>query len=219
MSSVENIKNSPEKIFSQIIKGTMCPFASKARVDYASLWDENTPLPDMIKLWHGELEKFSNAMHDSPFDGFVLVGVGDKIAQDIATLSEFVRTVLDGIAELDCGQTLDSQDIIQTDWQFTFSGQRMFLVTFASFYPENNPRHSSVNQSVIMFLQPEFSFDRFIPHSEHDPRTHRLKENIRRDFSLGGMPYDKSIVGSPHDPIKYIKPLNLGEAPVRWWEK
>lgn len=207
-----------EQLFARLIKSTKCPFATKAQVEYGEMWSRDTDLPSMVHRWADELRTFVVKAHTAKLDGIILSGHGKHVPSDLHGLAECVRVILSGLTGLDRGTGLTQTEIEDPGWQFSFGGERMFLVTFASLYSANNARHSPVPDSMFMFFQPEFSFDHFMPYSEHDPRTHRLKAAIRRDFTSANMTYDLNIVGSCHEALKYIKPLNLDDPPVKWWK-
>lgn len=214
----DEVSENAEQLFIRLIKTTKCPFATKAQIGYGSVWRNGVDLTDMVPIWADEIGTFVATAHDSKLDGFILSGYGEHVPCNLEALAQFVRVVLFGLIKLDRGTEITSAEVEGLGWQFTFGGVRMFLATFASFYDVNNARHSPVSNSVFLFLQPELSFDRFMPYSEHDPRTQQLKAAIRSGFARAGVSYDQKIVESSSETLKYVKPLNLGDPSVEWWK-
>jgi hypothetical protein len=101
-------------------------------------------------------------------------------------------------------------------WWLTFNGHPLFLATFAACYGPASSRYSFGADRTYFFFQTLESFLR-----RHDRRTNRLpesaRERIREAFRGAGRPYDLAITLSPLEAERFVKPLRLGDPPVRWW--
>ncbi|KFZ32603.1 hypothetical protein JS44_00080 [Anoxybacillus flavithermus] len=69
-----------------------------------------------------------------------------------------------------------------------------------------------------MLLQPEFSFDHNGIHAGN-PKRELIKEKIRSKFRENGSEYNIDLVRQPLEVYKYVKPINIDDVPVRWWEE
>jgi hypothetical protein len=50
-----------------------------------------------------------------------------------------------------------------------------------------------------------------------EARKIKLRARIRKDFRSRDMLLDEKLMGSEIEAYKYIKPINVGDAPIRWW--
>ena len=213
------MKNSvTQEFFSNIIDSTHCPFANKGTLNYGSLWPKQLELEMQIRIWNQEMTMFTDSVPTKNPDGFVIGAVGKQAPSTLHELTLFIRYVLNNLTIMSRGYHLTEKEVEENRWQFCFKGIRMFLVVMSSVYPRANSRYSPAPNSVFMFFQPEVAFNTFIPHSENDPKTQRLKEVIRRKFVCAGQEYDIDIVTNPSEASKYVKPLNLGEPVIKWWK-
>jgi hypothetical protein len=206
------------KIFADVIASTQCPFAKKGQVHYGSIWTPQFELSEQTLIWTHEMIAFVDVVPTINPDGFVIGALGTQAPDTLYELSHFVCHVLNDLTIQSRKSPLTQKEVTVDGWQFSFQKIRMFLVVMSSVYPQTNSRYSPVPNSTFMFFQPEVAFDNFMPHSEHDPRTRRLKTMIRQDFVRAGKEYDINIVASSSEASKYVKPLNLGDPVVEWWK-
>lgn len=215
----QNEEDVVAKEFAQIINSTACPFAPKSKMEFSDKWDEGKSFDENIDTLAIRLKEFTNTCESREMDGFIMEVTGKDSPTDIESLAKLLKKTLTNLESRDekSDKALE-KDILDPSWQFTFNGSRLFIITFAPFYPESSPRHSPRKDGTFIFFQPESSFHLHIPHPESDPRTVNLKVKIRDAFKKQGRPYDESIVNSKSDSLKYIKPLNIGDPVVKWWE-
>lgn len=208
-----------ESEFSKVKDSTYCPFAGKSKIEYFNEWDQGKTFDQNISVLAEKLESFADRCESEKLDGLVFEISGDLCPKTVEDLAKALKDTLLKLNKLDPKKSdCMDQDISASSWQFTFNGQRMFIITFAPFYGEKNPRYSMSENSAFIFLQPESSFDLHIANPTESLQTIKLKENIRRTFEEGGKPYDSNIVDNPSDAIKYVKPMNIGDAPIEWWK-
>ena len=206
------------KLFANVITSTQCPFAKKGRVHYGTTWSGQIEFTQQTKIWTQEMTRFIELVSITNPDGFVIGVHGGQSPKTLHELSLFVCHTLNELTIQSHGNPLKQNEVCVDGWQFSFHGIRMFLVVMSSVYPQTNSRHSPLSHSTFMFFQPEVSFDNFMPHSVHDPRTQRQKKMIQKAFVSAGKEYDTMIVASSSEISKYVKPLNLGDPVVEWWK-
>lgn len=211
--------NSVESGFSKIKDLTHCPFAEQSKIEYFDDWNPEKDFNENILSLSKQLESFTNRCESGKLDGFVFEISGDLCPKTIEGLSKMLKDILLKLNILD-PQKSDcmNQDISASSWQFIFNRQRIFVNVFAPFYNKSNSRYSMSVDSVFVFLQPESSFDLHIINPAKSTQTVQLKENIRNAFIKGGNPYDFDIAKNPSDALKYIMPVNIGDAPIEWWK-
>ncbi len=216
---IHAVESTPQGRFSKVAESTMCPFAKKSFLEFADEWEEKLSFEENMARVAVELKKFTEECEELGLDGFVMEAKGEEYSKDIPALSAFLRNTLKTLQKYDeQGQHPMDRDIAGKDWQFSFNSVNLFITTFAPFYPKESPRYSFTDDSVFVFFQPNSSFNTHIVNPANDPRTIKLKQNIRKSFEDDGRPYDQNIVDSPVEAVKYIKPLRVGDAEVRWWE-
>lgn len=208
-----------ESEFSKIKNSTYCPFAVNSKIEYFDDWDQEKTFDENILVLAKKLESFADRCESEKLDGLVFEISGALCPKTVEDLAKALKDILLKLNKLDPKKSdCMDKDISANSWQFAFNGQRMFIITFTPFYSEKNPRYSMSANSAFIFLQPESSFDLHIANPTESPQTIKLKENIRRAFEEGDKPYDSNIVDNPSDAIKYVKPLNTGDAPIEWWK-
>lgn len=204
--------------FKEISSRTGCFFAAEATVWGSYEWDEDKSIEENIDSSLPSLMRFTKCSEAERLDGFVLEVRGADLGATMDDLSRTFTRVLKYLSAKDpAGVHCMDQKIDEPGWQFSYNGQRFFITTFAPVYAENHPRCSHNENSVFIFLQPEFSFDHHGVH-RNNPKRHLIKKAIRKNFADKNMPYDAGLVEQPLEVYKYIKPLEMGGAQIRWWE-
>jgi hypothetical protein len=219
ISKVDSDINSVENNFSKIKNSTYCPFADKSNIQYFESWNRYKTFDENLVALVEELIAFTHKCEEEKMDGFIFEVSGDNSPMNLQDLSSLLKRVLLKLNELDPKKDdCMSKDISAPGWQFVFNGQRIFMITFGSFYSEDSPRYSMNKDSTFIFMQPESSFHLHIINPAKSPQTLKLKEKIRSAFVEGGKPYNTEIVDSPSDAIKYIKPLHKNDSHIEWWK-
>jgi hypothetical protein len=198
-------------------KSTFCPFAPGARVWIGPDWrDERAPARNLCAI-ASELSRFCNVYCEGRYAGFVIeVGANPKLATDIGQAAALFRWLLSELVRLD-GRSVSASwaDIEERDWQFVFSRTRMFMNLFAPCYPVNHSKHIPFDNRIIVFAQPEESFD----FCGVDPSRLSLRKHIRNRFRDGGKPYPGDLIDTRLEAHLYVFPLNHDDPPIRWWEE
>lgn len=204
--------------FGKIKSSTYCPFAEKASIWTSEEWQNNKTLEENLDIAAKALTEFTSKCTNLHLDGFLIEIKGKENLGDINIFSRTLFQSLKYLSRIDPTENnCMENEIMQPDWQFSFNGQRMFIITFASFYTEKHSRFSYNTDTAFIFLQPESSFDFNIIPPASDPRVLKLKEKIRKDFRQNNRSYDETIADMEFEALKYIKPLNIGDPPIYWW--
>ena len=203
--------------FSRVIRASKCPFARKAKLmgRTVALQDGLTQQVEGLKPM---MIEFTDVARKRRLDGVVIEITAPAGVLTLPRFCSVFNSTLRTLAANDPVQpNCFAGDILEPNWQFSFNGMRFFVTTFAPFYDLRHPRFSHAPESAFIYLQPEFSFDQHGIHS-NNPQRESVKAGIRRDFLLAGYHLDVSLIEQPHEAFKYIKPLSVGDAPIRWWE-
>lgn len=202
--------------FENIKHGTQCIFAKKAKVWGAPEWDVDSTVRDNIGRVIPSLLRFLRVCRPENLDGFVIEVPSLRVKDGVDGVAIAVRTVLSELVRQDPTEPSCLQDVSCPDWQFTFSGERLFAISFAPSYPSTSARHAFGLPGVYVFLQPEHSFDHWMAELPPEGKQ-RMKERIRTAFELAGRGYRGSIIEHGTEAERYVKPLEAVDAPVHWW--
>lgn len=206
--------------FSAVIGKTLCPFAQRAKIWGAPDIDDKRDFAYNVSQIVQVLRRFCRVAPTEGLDGFVIrINTPEQI-RDLASFSSaFLHLVTElGRASKEAGRNNPmEEDISSPEWRFKFCGISFFITTFAPFYRGDHPRFSWRRDSAFILLQPEFSFDHHGIHSNNPNRT-SIKKSIRQGFSRNSVGYSTDLVEQPLEALKYIKPLQLGDSPVKWWD-
>lgn len=204
--------------FNKIKLSTHCPFAERSKIWAAEEWKNEFSFEENIVKIATQLSEFTKKSFEQKLDGLVIEIKGHDYSKDLPALCQTLKSTLTLLSSIDPkGRNLMTGEMMDTNWQFEFNGERLFIITFAPFYHELHPRFSPTKDSIFIFLQPESSFDFNIIPQAGDPKVLKLKDKIREDFDRNRKGYDHKIADLPYEALKYIKPLNIGDEPVYWW--
>lgn len=209
----------PKKLreFANLRKATKCPFARNAKLEGIVL-PKDLPITAAAQSVVGNIVDFTNRARKNKLDGIILIVPRNPFAVDLLTFATSFNHILRIFAENDpTSFNCFDQDLLSENWQFSFNGIRFFITTFAPFYPDSHARFSCNEAHAFVYLQPEFSFDHH-GISAGNSHRHRIKKSIRELFAQAGQAYDVALVTQPVEAYKYVKPMVLGDTPVRWWE-
>jgi YqcI/YcgG family. len=136
----------------------------------------------------------------------------------VEDLAEFVGRVVRAIVANDSAEArcLD-EPIERPGWWLTFGGVELFVLTFAPCYPQTHSRWSGGTDSVFLLIQPRSAFARRRRPGRRS-LGHRVRRSIRRRFAQQGMDYDVGLAESSIEAHQFVKPIAIGDPPVRWWE-
>jgi YqcI/YcgG family len=192
-----------------------CPFARLAGVAECEPWPHASPTAERLDAWASFLAK---SIRSTRCDLGVLAIHGADELRSVSAGAALVRSLLLGLRERDpsCERPLTA-DIDDPGWDFEFSGERFFVSLFAPFYPPGHSRWSGERDIAFLLLQPERGFRRFGISSQH-PSRDLLSERVHQRFKRHGQDYDLELNTSKPKALRYVKPLAIGDPPVRWWE-
>jgi NTP pyrophosphatase (non-canonical NTP hydrolase)/FPC/CPF motif-containing protein YcgG len=200
--------------FKLIQKRIPCVYANNAKMWGAPEWLCGEGIDYNVNNLVPSLNRFSKICSNEGLDVYV-VAAPATYGENIAALAKFLKTLLFTIGNADKTNNCMQQKIDDPQWQFTFNNIRLFVTTFAPCYSSNSSRYNyGLNYTFVVF-QPESSFNK-----NKIPRglDTKVRDKIRDNFIKNGQEYDNKIMQSTLEAIRYIKPLDLGDAPVRWWE-
>jgi len=199
------------RAFRQIQEQTHCTFASRAKVWGAPPYPDGSTLASYLESVPEPFTRFLALAEQERLHGFVIELPDARFGSSIAQLSETVRRILGFLSERNPGQS-PSLEVHQPGWNFMFQGSRCFVSSIAPCYGPDSSRYGFGATSTFVFLQLHSSFAHFrVPSGEH--RNVRLL--IRAAYARNGRAYDGN---APCEAEKFVKPLALGDPPVRWWQ-
>lgn len=199
--------------FQRIQGSTECLFASRARLWYAQAGNPARTAEGSVPAL---LEQFLALSEAEGLDGLVLAYEANCSAS-VSDLSRTTRRVLTGLSQVDPAGRDSMRNVQDTGWWFSYAGHKLFVLTFGTCYPPSSSRYGFGSSSTYIVLQPAHSFSRHLPGPRNVARAERLV--IRERYRKAGRPYDLTLTLSPHEAHRYVKPVTLGEPPVRWWEE
>jgi hypothetical protein len=94
----------------------------------------------------------------------------------------------------------------------------MFVVTMAPCYGADQSRYVFGEPYTFVVFQPDSAFDRVVKPGNHGLISASTRREIRARYGGNGRAYDSAISSSPFEAYRFIKPLAVGDAPVRWWD-
>jgi FPC/CPF motif-containing protein YcgG len=202
--------------WSWIRESTFCPFAQNARVWIGPDWTAGTTPMDNLRAIASELDSFCRNFRNGRYAGFVMEVIADQArATDTQQATALFCWLLSELVHIE-GRSIsaDWAEIEAQDWQYVFAGTRMFMNLFAPCYPSNHTKHIPFADRIIVFAQPEESFD----FCGVNPSRVGLKKHIRDRFSKEGKPYSGDLIDGRIEAHLYVFPMTPEDPPVRWWE-
>ncbi|HMJ79385.1 MAG TPA: YqcI/YcgG family protein [Iamia sp.] len=195
--------------FEAIRARTHCPFAPSASITFGPGLDVDRDLARVAEA----LARYTAALAPGSSSGFVL---GVRGACDsVADAGQLLNRLLLGLARAerqDAGWCW-GPNVESPTWQFEYGGVKMFVNVFGPCYPASHSKHAEWDEGIIVFFQPESSFDDCGVH----PGRRDLRRSIRRRFAEAGQPYSGPLIDRRVEALLYVFPVGLDDAPVRWW--
>ncbi|MFC0863944.1 YqcI/YcgG family protein [Sphaerimonospora cavernae] len=209
------ISGEEAEAFHQVMERTQCVFARRSTI-WTAPSAAGLRMEDAVHLWSRALRGFVEASRREKLDGLVLplpAASGDTVDR----LALTTRRVLEGLAEQDAAGTCDLRSPERAGWYLSFYGERMFVVTVAPCYPTDHSRHGFGEPHTFVLLQPDRAFDRAVSPGSDGVISTAVRSRIRELYKQHGRPYDLAITLSPFEAHRFVKPLALGDPPIRWW--
>lgn len=201
--------------FRRVMTKTQCTFAGRSIIWTAPADDPQDPESTILR-WTLALRGFVEACRRDSLDGFLIV-LGAEHGMTVSQLSCTTRNVLHGLASHDAKGSCDLESPETEDWHFSFGGERLFVIAMGPCYPADHSRYSFGEPYVFLLLQPDRAFDRAVESGGNGLISNTVRTRIRSRYARHGRPYDLSITLSPYEAHRFVKPLTLGDPPVRWW--
>jgi hypothetical protein len=124
--------------------------------------------------------------------------------------------VLSELSRIEHGDaSIDEAEIESRGWQYTVARTRLFMNLFGPCYPKAHTKHIPFDDRIIIFAQPEDSFD----FCGVNPSKTALRNSIRERFRKQGKPYSGELIDQRIESYLYVFPVGLEDPPVRWWEE
>jgi hypothetical protein len=231
-----------KKYFLFIILNTISSFALSGQDQETFLilknnvWDTRLGVEEnLIHFKESDLDPFVEKLREDkkfkirPLDGIALEAPAEYYGNNIESLSEFLYTVLlnlneESINDLQNLKMNKEGIFLDNGWQFTYRGERFFIITFAPFYGINSSRYNYGGKNYVILFQPEISFKSFL--SKNPKMRLNQKEKVREIFNKNDQNYEGKIVPQfdrnikAHEAPRYIKPLDSTLSyPIEWWKR
>lgn len=194
--------------FRKIQFSTHCPYARKARIWGADIWDGRLSDDENCAIISKELSHFCRVQSHVELDGFV-VQSPIAVGANMPDLRRWFRGLIVALGRYEDRDA--TRKITEENWQFTFCDTRMFISVFASCYPEDHPRQTYGADGTFVFFQPEASFER-----EKVRQGKKIDLHVGDRFKAAGYQYFDEIMEGHLEAIRYLKPQS-GSGPVNWW--
>jgi hypothetical protein len=131
-------------------------------------------------------------------------------ASFLGRLLRRLRADTDDLAIIDEIEAADS-------WDFIHNGTAFFLALLAPCYPEAHPRSFGSSNVAVLLFQPERAFRRR-GISSRSPHRNQLSDAVRIRFARSGRRYDASLGRAVPKVLRYVKPVDLQDTPIAWWQ-
>lgn len=205
-------------LFKRIQHKSCCPYSNISKLWGSPKWNLKNDILNNINELIPSLNRFVKVSANEQLDGYVITAPG-VYGDSVDMLAEFTRIVLTKLSELDPAEAMSMQETIDSpEWQFSFGGQRLFIITFAPCYPENHSRYSYGSDNVFILLQPEFSFN-----NQNIPRgssPKKIRDAVRKNFNRENQDYyNELIIDNNLEAPRYVKPISNYDEPIKWWVK
>lgn len=213
-----NVHRTCPKEFLKIQRSTHCIFSPSALILSARRLIDPLNSPKSMRSMFKDFEDFSRNSSKLKTDGFVVGFSKMHYNSSVALAGRAVHTLLSFISKRDpSGEDCMAEKIDTPSWWFRFDRQQFFVLTFSGCYPKTHSRYSFGSKRLYVLFQTEHSFDRRIPQGAAGIPDH-TRRAIRKAYEKHGRPYDLRITKSPFEAYRYVKPMRLGDAVVRWWK-
>jgi len=204
--------------FYPLLQSTGCPYAELANISFGPEWSLNETFHENIARLLPAFHAFAERSLDDNSDMFVAEVRDPMCLINIHEFARFLNKLLTKLSQFDSSSATSVFDGIESpEWDFSYKGLKFFVLTFAPFYHKCHGRYSHRKETAFVTFQPDHSFDRFGIHKA-SPIRRKLSRTVRDAFLRKGMPYHYELVTGSIKALRYIQPLEVGHAPVRWWE-
>ena len=201
--------------FLEIVRNTLCPYASSAQVIFGPAWEAELPFEDNIKNNAGSLSQFCHRAFANRLHGFAMEIIAGEKATQFEAVKHLFYSALKELNKHDPDlSNCMSADYTQIGWQFEFGGIRLFVNVFAPCYPERHTKYSYSKERMFIFFQPVFSFD----FCGINRTNKKAKEYIRQLFCSANRSYNGDLIDDRIEAFLYMFPMATDDPPVRWWE-
>jgi hypothetical protein len=204
--------------FEPIRRGTHCLYAATSRLWGSPPYDEAISFEENIDRVLQDMCDFLDVAREQRLDGYVLELPERGFAENIEILAHTFHRVLRALSDRDpAGEHCLDQPIEDLAWSFALGGDKIFVNTFAPFYPEGHSRYGFGSTSMWVMFQPRHSFRRVAQPGEIALPPH-IRLRIREDHAAHDRAYDPKLSTIPYEAYRCIRPLFPGDSEVRWWE-
>ena len=204
--------------FANLWNRTACPYAEAAQVVFGPEASRGVSPVAQAKKCADQLQRVLSGPKATKFDMFVIELREIEAVKSIPTLAAALRQTLEVFARRGPEAQQDPfSGILSPTWDFVFCGQRFFVPVFAPLYPQSHPRSSQARDSAFILMQPDICFTRK-GISSKSPGRANVSQEVMRHFVERGFSYDLRLVTHPLKAARYVKPMEAGQDPVKWWE-
>ncbi len=204
--------------FEPIRGGTHCLYAKTSRLWGSPPYYEAMGFEENMDRVIEDMCDFLDVAREQRLDGYVLELPGVGFAENLEMLAHTLHRVLRALSDRDpVGEHCLNQPIEDLAWSFALGGDKIFVNTFAPFYPEGHSRYGFGSSSMWVMFQPRHSFGRVAKTGE-TALSPQIRLRIREDHASHNRAYDPKLSAIPYEAYRCIRPLSPGDREVRWWE-
>lgn len=213
MSQIDQFR--PDEELSRI-RAHGCLMARTGKIRFSRpQWNGDLSLEENLSMCLPDLDEFVREIETAKSDVWIFSINDPEYSKDLSTLAKTLKRILSFLSEHDPAQNHCMRQNIETPgWEFSYAKVHFFILVLAPLYPIHHPRSSCSRILSHYLFQPMESFRRI--HTS-EARKINIRTRIRNDFRSRNMPMDEKLMSSEIEAYKYIKPLDVGDAPIRWW--
>lgn len=204
--------------FDPIRRGTHCLYATTSRLWGAPPYNKAMSFEENIDHVLENMCDFLDIAREQRLDGYLLELPGLDFGENLEMLARSLHRVLRALSDRDpAGEHCMNQPIEDLAWSFALGGDKIFVNTFAPFYPEGHSRYGFGSGSTWVMFQPRHSFQR-VAKPKETSLSPQIRLRIREEHAANNRAYDPKLSAIPYEAYRCIRPLSPGDSEVRWWE-
>ncbi len=193
-----------------------CSLEKQAKIQFATPpWDSDLSLEENLARSIESLNGFIENVEKDKLDIWIFTICDRRYSINLRILAKTTNRILSYLSDNDPARTnILGQAIETSEWKFSYANVKFFIIVMAPCYPHHHPRSSHSEILSYFLFQPIISFKR-LNIKEHG--SMRMRTAIRRDFARRGSPLDEDLMDTEFEAYKYVKPIEIGDSPIKWW--
>lgn len=186
---------------------------------FGASWRQEETIADHVIRNAPLLKVFTELSQDAGIDVFVMCLDDKRLGASLENLKPTVKAVMQAFEQCDpqAGRHPRPQPACK-DWRFFFNGEPMHLIVLAPCYSMHNSRYGFGDDATYFLFFSRHSFSRRHANNSVGVIQPGLRHQIRHAYAASGRAYDIYIAASEYNALKVIKPQNIGDPAIRWWQ-